>query len=58
VRIVDEISLRIHCRIFGDDLNAVLIRPDRAIGAKTVKKRAHDIVPLDRKTGINREAGV
>ena len=44
VRVVDEVALRVQRRIFGDDLHAVLVGADRAVGAQAVEHRAHDVV--------------
>ncbi len=58
VRVVDEVALRVHGRIFGDDLDAVLVGADRAVGAETEEQGAHDIVWLDREPRIEREVGL
>ena len=41
VRIVDEVALGIEPRIFGDDLDAVLVGADRAVRAEPVEHRPH-----------------
>ncbi len=54
--IVDEIPLRILFRIFGDDLHAVLVRPDRAVGTETVENGTSGLGSLDREIFFNFEA--
>ena len=49
VRVVDEIALRVEPGILGDDLDAVLVGADRAVGAKAVEHGADDVVALDRE---------
>ena len=58
VRVVDEIALGIEPRVLGDDLDAVLVGADRAIGAQAVEHRAHHVVRLDREVRIDFEAGM
>ena len=58
VRIVDEISLGVVAGVFGDDLDAVLVGADRAIGAKAVEDGAGDVVALDGEGRVDCEAGV
>ena len=43
---------------FADDLDRVLVRADRAVGAKAVEQRAHDVVRLRSKIRIEGEAAV
>ncbi len=58
VRVVNEISLRIETGILGDDLHAVLVRADRAVGAKSVEDRAGDVGLLDHEAFVDRQAGM
>ena len=56
VGIVDEIALRIQPGVFGDDLDAVLVGADRAVGAQAVEDRAGRFRRLDGEIGIDGEA--
>ncbi len=41
LRVVHEIALRVIVRVLADDLDRVLVRADRAVGAQTVEDGAH-----------------
>ena len=56
VGIVDEVALRILFRVFGDDLHAVLVGANRAVGAQTVENRAGGLGRLDREVLFDGEA--
>src|ERR1700756_2611983 len=52
LRVVDKIALRVVLRAFADNLDGVLVRPDRTVGAETVEKRADGFRILGEKRGI------
>ena len=54
VRIVNKIALRVQTGIFGDDLDAVLVGSDGAVGAQSVEDRTGDIVLLDHEAVVDR----
>ena len=56
VGIIDEVALRILPGVFGNDLDAVLVRADRAVGAQTVENRAGGLGRLDREIPFDGEA--
>ena len=58
VRIVNEIALGVAPGILGDDFHAVLVGPDRSVGAEAVEDRAGDAVGFDREAGIDLETRV
>ena len=48
--------LRILPGVFGDDLHAVLVGADRAVGSKTVENRACGLCRLDRESLVDGKA--
>ena len=58
MRIVNEIALSVAPGILGDDFHAVLVGPDRSVGAEAVEDCAGDAVGFDRETGIDLETRI
>ena len=54
--IVDEVALRILLCVFGNDLHAVLVGADRAVGAQTIENRAGSLGRLDGEIFFDGEA--
>ena len=46
LRVVNEITLRVIRRLFADDLDRVLVRADRAVGAQTPEQCAHLVLRI------------
>ncbi len=45
-RVVNEVALGIHRRVFADDLDRVLAGPDRPVAAQPVEHRPRHVVGL------------
>jgi len=45
--VVDEVTLGVVVRLLADDLDGVLVGPDRAVGPQAEKDGPHDVVRLD-----------
>ena len=58
VRVVDEVALRVHPGLGGDDLHAVLVGAYGAIRAEAEEQRADLVVPLERERRIDDQAAV
>ncbi len=54
--VVDEVRLRVDRGIFSNDLDAVLVRADRAVCAEAEEHRAHDLLRLDVERRIEGQA--
>ena len=57
VAVIDEIALRTKPRLLGQDLDRVLVRAHRAIGAKAEKDRANNVFGLGVEIRIDGQAG-
>ena len=55
--VIDEVALAVQWSILTNDLDAVLIGADGAIGTKSIEEGAGDVMGLDIKTLIIRQAG-
>ena len=52
LRVIDKVALGVEIGLGADDLDRVLIRSDRAVGAQSVEESAYCIRPLDGKAAI------
>ena len=55
--VVDEVALGEVGSVLADDLDAVLVGADRAVGSQAVEQGAHRAGRLDGEAGINLQAG-
>ena len=57
LRVVDEVALHVDRRVLADDLDAVLVRADGAVGAEAEEHRPHGARGLGDPGGIVGQAG-
>ena len=56
LRVVDEVALRVQSLLATEDLDRVLVRSHRAVGAQAEEHRAHGVGRLDVEGGVVGEA--
>ena len=58
LRVVDEVALGVHRRVFADDLDRVLAGADRAVAAQSVEHGPRHVVGLGRELRVPLQAQV